>query len=165
MRTTVVFIEKLLGSTSSSAKHITLKEAARISGYSSDYIGQLVRSGKLSGKQVYSNIAWVTTEAALEKYMFEQELKLEQNALETHTAQLQQWWRRTTLDTDKFLRAVLWLAVVVLAIIILALLYIGSVTLDRFLTQSSLEKYETQRVIDAHFFEPVPFRLGGPPES
>jgi len=40
---------------------ITLKEASKISGYSSDYIGQLIREGKISGKQVYSNIQWMTT--------------------------------------------------------------------------------------------------------
>lgn len=49
--------------------YITLKEAAVLSNYSSDYIGQLIRSGKLEGKQVYSNIAWVTTEDALYDYM------------------------------------------------------------------------------------------------
>ncbi len=47
---------------------ISLKEAAKISGYSSDYIGQLIRSGKISGKQVYSNIAWMTTAEAVLSY-------------------------------------------------------------------------------------------------
>ena len=42
-------------------KYITLKEAAEISGYAPDYIGQLIRGGKLDGKQVFSNVAWVTT--------------------------------------------------------------------------------------------------------
>ncbi len=40
---------------------ITLKEASKISGYSPDYIGQLIRSGKIPGKQIYYNIAWMTT--------------------------------------------------------------------------------------------------------
>jgi len=40
---------------------ISLKEASKISGYSSDYIGQLIREGKISGKQVYSNIQWMTS--------------------------------------------------------------------------------------------------------
>ncbi len=47
---------------------ISLKEAAKISGYSSDYIGQLIRAGKISGKQVYSNIAWMTTAEAVLSY-------------------------------------------------------------------------------------------------
>jgi len=50
-------------------KDITLKEAAAISGYSADYIGQLIRAGKLEGKQVFSNISWVTTEEAVRAYM------------------------------------------------------------------------------------------------
>ncbi len=50
-------------------KYITLKEAAEISGYAPDYVGQLIRSGKLEGKQVFSNVAWVTTEEAIRGYM------------------------------------------------------------------------------------------------
>ncbi len=48
---------------------ITLREAAKISGYSADYLGQLIRSGKLPGKQVFSNVAWVTTEDDVVAYM------------------------------------------------------------------------------------------------
>lgn len=49
--------------------YMTLKEAAEKSGYSADYIGQLIRSGRLSGKQMYSGVAWVTTEEALNEYL------------------------------------------------------------------------------------------------
>lgn len=49
--------------------YITLKEAAKISGYSADYIGQLIRKGKIRGRQVYTNIAWVTTEEDLRAYL------------------------------------------------------------------------------------------------
>ena len=52
-----------------SKNHITLKQAAEISGYSSDYIGQLIRQGKIAGKQVYYNTAWVTTEEEVRKYL------------------------------------------------------------------------------------------------
>ncbi len=47
---------------------ISLKEAAKESGYSADYIGQLIRAGKIPGKQVYSNIAWMTTAEAVLDY-------------------------------------------------------------------------------------------------
>lgn len=50
-------------------KFITLKEAAEISGYAPDYIGQLIRKGKLPGKQVYCNVAWMTTERAVREYL------------------------------------------------------------------------------------------------
>ena len=41
-----------------SKKYISLKEAARISGYASDYIGSLIRKGKIKGKRVYLNTSW-----------------------------------------------------------------------------------------------------------
>ena len=50
-------------------KHISLKEAAEISGYSQDYLGQLIRKGKLPGKKVYVNVAWMTTSEDLQRYM------------------------------------------------------------------------------------------------
>ena len=50
-------------------KYITLKEAGEISGYSSDYVGQLIRQGKISGKQFYCNVAWVTTKQEIDKYL------------------------------------------------------------------------------------------------
>ncbi len=52
-------------------EYITLKEAGEISGYSPDYIGQLIRRGKITGKQVYANVAWVTTRDALREYLSE----------------------------------------------------------------------------------------------
>ncbi|MBU4422129.1 hypothetical protein KKB41_04240 [Patescibacteria group bacterium] len=51
--------------------YITLKEAGELSGYAPDYIGQLIRKGKLHGKQVYCNIAWMTTKEAIGRYMQE----------------------------------------------------------------------------------------------
>lgn len=49
--------------------YITLREASALSNYSPDYIGQLIRRGKIRGEQVYSNVAWVTTEDELLAYM------------------------------------------------------------------------------------------------
>lgn len=40
-----------------------------MSGYTPDYLGQLIRKGKLPGKQIYLNVAWVTTEEALSEYL------------------------------------------------------------------------------------------------
>ncbi len=50
-------------------KYITLKEASKMTGYSPDYLGQLIRKGKLEGKQVYLNVAWMTTERAVKDYL------------------------------------------------------------------------------------------------
>ena len=49
-------------------KLISLKEAAELSGYSSDYIGQLIRGGKIFGEQVFSNVTWMTTEEEVLAY-------------------------------------------------------------------------------------------------
>ena len=49
-------------------KLISLKEAAKLTGYSSDYLGQLIRGGKIPGKQVYANIQWMTTVDAILDY-------------------------------------------------------------------------------------------------
>jgi hypothetical protein len=47
---------------------INLKEAAAISGYSADYVGQLIRQGKIPGKQVACNVQWMTTKEAVLGY-------------------------------------------------------------------------------------------------
>lgn len=49
--------------------YVTLKEASERFGYSPDYIGQLIRKGKIEGKQVYSNLAWMTTTESIEEYI------------------------------------------------------------------------------------------------
>ena len=49
--------------------YITLKEASELFGYSPDYIGQLIRKGKIEGKQVYANVAWMTTKNSLDEYL------------------------------------------------------------------------------------------------
>lgn len=60
---------------SSKEEWITLKEAARISGYSADYIGELIRKGKIPGKQVVWNVAWMTTKEAILEYKERQKKK------------------------------------------------------------------------------------------
>ncbi|MCK5510984.1 hypothetical protein KAI65_05610 [Candidatus Parcubacteria bacterium] len=47
---------------------ISLKDAAKVSGYSADYIGQLIRGGKIPGKQVCCNVQWMTTADAVMAY-------------------------------------------------------------------------------------------------
>ncbi len=51
------------------AGYISLKEASERFGYSQDYLGQLIRKGKLDGKLVYSHVAWVTTPEAVAQYI------------------------------------------------------------------------------------------------
>ena len=61
-------------------KYISLKEAASISGYAPDYVGQLIRKGKLEGKWVYCNVAWMTTENAIRSYSAENKRKKNPNS-------------------------------------------------------------------------------------
>src|SRR4030042_4580514 len=49
-------------------KHITLKEAAKTSGYTPDYIGYLVRKSKIKGKETFTGVSWLTTEKDIKKY-------------------------------------------------------------------------------------------------
>lgn len=39
-------------------KYISLKEAAKLLGYHPDYIGYLIRKGKIKGRKVYGSTAW-----------------------------------------------------------------------------------------------------------
>lgn len=52
---------------------ISLKEASKISGYSADYIGELIRKGKIPGKQVVCKVAWMTTREAILEYKEKQQ--------------------------------------------------------------------------------------------
>lgn len=56
-------------------KWISLKEASKISGYSPDYIGELIRKGKIPGKQVICSVAWMTTKEAILDYRERQKRK------------------------------------------------------------------------------------------
>ncbi len=46
---------------------ISLSEASKISGYNQDYLGSLIRSGKLKGEKIGRN--WVTTNEDVEKFL------------------------------------------------------------------------------------------------
>lgn len=56
-------------------EYISLKEAAKISGYSPDYIGHLIRTGKIPGRMVYTGISWQTTKEAILAYKNRQQKK------------------------------------------------------------------------------------------
>ncbi|MDO8601050.1 MAG: hypothetical protein Q7R46_00025, partial [bacterium] len=49
-------------------KFLSLKEAAKLSGYSSDYMGSLIRTGKIKGKEIYSGLSWFTTIEEIKKH-------------------------------------------------------------------------------------------------
>ena len=117
-------------------KHISLKEAAAISGYSPDYIGQLIRAGKLPGEQVFLNVAWVTTESAVRDY-----IESSKKGSTTNTAFIT--WKNKVFspeDLETIYKVVLGGAITLAGIFVLFLGYVLSVTVDHHISQS----YERQ---------------------
>lgn len=100
--------------------YITLKEAAELSSYSADYVGQLIRSGKIQGEQVYSNVAWVTTEESVLAYMSS---KNKANFVPDSGSNLGE-------VVENFGVYALYLVVAMLAVMLLLLFYILSVSID-----------------------------------
>jgi hypothetical protein len=119
--------------------HITLKEAARLSGYAPDYVGQLIRKGKLYGKQVYYNVAWVTTEAALKEYIAEENKGSEEAPAGTA-------WQRlvnallSEARLTGLIKTFLYGALAVSVLLSLFLFYVLSVNLDRSLERKAVER-------------------------
>jgi hypothetical protein len=56
-------------------KYISLREASKISGYSPDYVGYLIRTGKIPGRMVYTGVSWQTTREAILAYKNRQQRK------------------------------------------------------------------------------------------
>ena len=119
-------------------EYISLKEAAKISGYSSDYLGQLIRGGKLSGKQVFSNVAWVTTEDAVYDYLRNGRRQDESLASGNITI-----GRFDLPDLLAILYTVLsWVVIAILSIFILFLASVLAVSLDHRIERSYTAQLE-----------------------
>ncbi len=108
------------------AHYITLKEAAKISGYSPDYLGQLIRKGKLAGKQVYLNVAWVTTEKALKSYLEENKGGIRKSDFGVIFRGKIRRWLEAHSSSDQivhFARRVIYIVIALLFIFCMFLLY------------------------------------------
>lgn len=132
-------------------KYITLKEAEKISGYSADYIGQLIRRGKLPGKQVYCSVAWVTTEEAIHQYVEKVKHGGRKMSLpEKIITVLQELKAKVTFEVKWVgaLKALLY-ATIALSILFSAFLfYILSVRVDKLL-QELIQKRAETRIYDS----------------
>lgn len=118
-----------------SGKFITLKEAAKISGYAPDYLGQLIRKGKLKGKRIFLNEAWVTTEEDVKAY-------LSSDGKSKHYASA------AFYETKKFkriIRIVLYACLAVSILLVLFLFYAFSSILDSSLQQNALRAVHTDQ--------------------
>lgn len=145
------------------AGYITLKEASERFGYAPDYIGQLIRKGKIEGKQVYANVAWMTTEEAMMEYV----ATLSPQAGEKHTGKQDVPSRAFSLDrfiaaifTEKMTRVYVWGMRVLLVILLTALVFVFyflSIVIDHKLTKVAELRVEGSPVAtqEPTFYEPL----------
>ena len=119
-----------------SKEYISLKEAAKISGYSSDYIGQLIRAGKLEGKQIFSNVSWVTTEDALQTYL--QKEKKGQGSPKSGSSIADAALSLENLS--KIQAGVTWVAIGTLSLFILFFVYTFAASFDHSINNRALEE-------------------------
>lgn len=118
-------------------KYISLKEAAQLSGYSPDYVGQLIRRGKLQGKQVFSNVAWMTTEEAILDYIDRNNKTGQGTGFDG--------WRDSAanlVDFGMLYKIVLGGAIALVAVLILLFFYIFSVSIDRNIDRTYEQKIQ-----------------------
>ena len=123
----------------SKEEQISLREAAEMTGYSSDYIGQLIRSGKLPGKQVFSNVSWVTTKEALLEYA--QKDKKNKTASVIQKTRL----RETIMSPEVLTRiyaVISGVVICVFCVFILLFAYVLAVSVDHRINSDYLEKVE-----------------------
>jgi len=127
-------------------KFITLKEASRISGYSQDYLGQLIRKGKLPGKQVYFKVAWMTSEEALRQYMEREKSGRSKLAKRPLGERFKEFTKETKIrflfewEVLKMLRIFLYITIVFSLLLSLVLFYVFSVSFDRNIDKRILQK-------------------------
>lgn len=124
--------------------YITLREAADISNYSADYIGQLIRAGKIEGEQVYSSVAWVTTEESLRAYTEATNKSKHEHLQSTSIAQ----------TVENFGIYFLYAIIALLSVLILVVFYIFAVSIDQAIEQrvfdSSTREFEVARAISLY---------------
>lgn len=123
-------------------EYISLKEASEISGYSPDYIGQLIRGGKLPGRQVFQQVAWMTTEEDLRAYM-----QTKRSAANRASQDATGWLRRSrkranSIETPRLAIRVLYVAGAIAVCLFLLLFYIFSSSLEHRLDQRALQTAE-----------------------
>jgi hypothetical protein len=121
-------------------EYISLREAAAMSGYSSDYVGQLIRSGKIPGKQVFANVAWMTTPEAIREYMEQKGRVLGEREPSLVSGVIER-----EINTPRIVKN-LSIALIALCVMFLLLLfYVFSSALDQTLNQRALERVEQQQ--------------------
>ncbi len=117
---------------------ITLKEAAEMSGYSPDYLGQLIRGGKLEGQQVFMNVAWMTTKEAVEEYINKSKNKKTQNK-KTKKEKLLDIWENNWRNVYKIF---LYTVIIVNIFFIFFLFHLSSFSIEKHFEQKDIQRQE-----------------------
>jgi hypothetical protein len=122
--------------------YISLKEAAEISGYSPDYVGQLIRNGKLPGRQVFQQVVWMTSEEDLREYMDKKKSGVvgQASLWDNYTAKL-----RREVEAPRLAIHALYLATCLFLFLFLILFYIFSSSLDHWLDKKAIERIEARQ--------------------
>jgi hypothetical protein len=138
-------------------KFITLKEAAEISGYAPDYIGQLIRKGKLPGKQVYCNVAWMTTEGSVRRY-------LEGNRGQKNNGEARSGWAkkiealkakiRPQIDIMRLPQIVLYTIIIFSVSFFFLLIYIFSVNFEKQRQKDLIRNMQEINILEAPISSP-----------
>lgn len=105
--------------------YITLKEAAAIANYSPDYVGQLIRAGKIKGEQVYNNVAWVTTEDEVLAYLADKNRSVEADVV-------------TPFFATSYFKYLLYVLIALCGAFLLVMQYILYVSIDNGIERSFL---------------------------
>lgn len=124
-------------------KLINLKEAAEISGYAPDYIGQLIRKGKIPGQQVYCNVQWMTTREAILEYLKKDRKEQEPATIQKKAVEFARRLKIKILEKskpDRLLSFSLYFIVAFSVIFSLLLFYIFSVNIEKKIEKEALEK-------------------------
>src|SRR5205807_2557938 len=109
-----------------------------ITGYSADYVGQLIRGGKLEGKQVFSNVAWMTTEEALQKYL----RRLEEPAGSKNSLQVLVDTVRRSISITNAYTVVNWTAVMLLGLFTVFLISVFAIAIDHKVERGYVQQLE-----------------------
>ncbi len=120
-------------------EYISLREAAAIAGYTPDYMGQLIRSGKLPGKQVFANVAWMTTEEAVRSYVGQK--KGRHSVKESASISVLSVIQRE-IESPRLVKRLSIALIVMSVAFMLLLFYIFSTSLDQRLNQRAMERLE-----------------------
>ncbi len=120
-------------------EQISLREAAEMTGYSADYIGQLIRAKKLPGKQVFSNVSWVTTKEAVLEYA--QKDKKNKIPLTSQKSRLNEMLFSPE-GLTRLYAVISGIVICVFCVFILLFAYVLAVSVDHRINSEYLEKVE-----------------------